>query len=261
MDIFSRAGKFRWTSLLLGLSLPLLLVHNVKAASPESAPNDLRNSIASIDNAANAHRLEDLLKFYSPNFSTTDGLDERALKKSLFELWKQYPDLHYQTRLVSWEQSKDGLVAETETNIQGTSPQKGTIFTLKSTIKSRQLLRQNQIVKQEILAESTQIQSGVKPPQVQIDLPKSVKVTQQYDFDVIIKEPLSNQVAVGYAIEDKVDPAKYLKPSTLDLEVLQAGGIFKRGKAPNTPEDRWLSAILIQSDGMTIVTQRLKVER
>ncbi len=261
MDIFKRADNFCWTTLILGLSLPLLLIHNAKASSPESAPNDLRNDIANIDNAANNHRIDELLKFYSPNFTTADGLDEKQLKKTLVDLWKHYPDLHYNTRLLSWEQGKDGIVTQTVTSIQGTSQQKGTTFKISSDIKSSQVFRGNQLVNQEILSESTQIKSGTKPPEVEISLPKSVKAGEGFDFDVIIKEPLNNQVAVGYAIDDKVDPARYLKPSAFDLEVLQAGGIFKRVKAPDTPQDRWLSAVVIQSDGMTIVTQRLKIEK
>jgi hypothetical protein len=45
------------------------------------------------------------------------------------------------------------------------------------------------------------------------------------------------------------------------LELLQSGGLFKRVTAPATPENRWLSAILIQGDGIVVVSQRVKVEK
>ena len=62
----------------------------------------------------------------------------------------------------------------------------------------------------------------------------------------------------GTAIAEKVDSALYLKPSPLELELLTAGGLFKRVKAADKPEDSWISAILIRGDGITLVTQRVE---
>jgi hypothetical protein len=60
-------------------------------------------------------------------------------------------------------------------------------------------------------------------------------------------------------LEEPIKPELYTKPSKFDLQLLPAGGIFKVGKAPAKPENRWISAILIRGDGMTMVTQRLQV--
>jgi hypothetical protein len=45
------------------------------------------------------------------------------------------------------------------------------------------------------------------------------------------------------------------------LELLQSGGLFKRAKAPTTTENCWLSAILIQEDGIFVITQWVRVEK
>lgn len=233
----------------------------VKAQSPESAPNELKQLIVEIDRAANARNTDTLLKLYSPDFTNTDGLDNEKVSAALKNLWKEYPNLRYTTKILSWEKKNDQIIAETETKMEGTSKQKGRTFQMNSTIKSRQVFKDNYLLSQEILAESTQIKSGNKPPEVEVNLPQTVKVGQEFDFDVIIKEPLSNEISVGYAVKEKIESGKYLNPSEFDLEVLQAGGLFKRSKAPTTPEDQWLSAILVQGDGMTIVTQRIRIEQ
>jgi hypothetical protein len=261
MPNFKPLSAFFGTSLLLSLTSPLAITPIAKAESPENAPTELKQLIVEIDKAANLHSTESLLKLYSPNFTNTDGLDNKKLSTLLSNLWKEYPDLHYATQLLSWKKEQDQIIAETETKIEGTSQQKGRTFQLSSIIKSQQVFQDNHLLKQEILEESTQVKSGNKPPAVEVNLPLKVKVGQQFDFDVIIKEPLTNDISVGYAIKETVESGKYLKPSDFDLEVLQSGGIFKRVKAPNTPENQWLSAILVQSDGMTIVTQRLRIEK
>ncbi len=261
MPNFKPLSALFWTSLLLTIISPVAIPSVAKAETPENAPTELKKIIGEIDTAANAQNIESLLKLNSPNFTNSDGLDNKKLSQVLANLWKEYPNLRYTTQLLSWEKDKDKIVAQTETKIQGTSQQKGRTFQMSSTIKSRQTFQDNYLLKQEILTENTEIKSGNKPPEVEVNLPVQVKVGQQFDFEVIIKEPLTNQISVGYALQEKIDSAKYLQPSEFDLEVLQAGGLFKRGQAPSTPENQWLSAILVQGDGMTIVTRRLRIER
>jgi hypothetical protein len=60
-------------------------------------------------------------------------------------------------------------------------------------------------------------------------------------------------------VEEPIKPELYTKPAEFDLQLLPAGGIFKLGKAPMKAEDRWISAVLIRGDGMTMITQRLQV--
>ena len=45
----------------------------------------------------------------------------------------------------------------------------------------------------------------------------------------------------------------------MDLELLTSGGLFKVGRAPSTPGNQWISAVISRSDGMTMMTQRLQV--
>lgn len=248
-------------SLLLGFGLALSLETVTRAESPESAPAELKNAIAQMEAAANQRNLEQLMQFYSPEFTNSDGLTYETLNQALSQLWERYGTLQYTTELQSWEKSGDELVTETLTRMKGTSNEGGREMQLDATIKSRQYFQGQKLVRQEILTERTDITAGTNPPQVDVILPEKVSVGEEFDFDVIVKEPLGDGLLVGTAIEEKVEADRYLNPGALELEVLQAGGIFKRAKAPENPENHWLSAILIRGDGIILVTQRLRVEQ
>ncbi|NEO47624.1 MAG: nuclear transport factor 2 family protein, partial [Moorea sp. SIO4A3] len=97
------------------------------------------------------------------------------------------------------------------------------------------------------------------PPNVTVKLPEQVRIGQRFNFDAIVTEPLGDDLLLGVAIEESVSPQRYTNPTDIDLESLTAGGIFKVGRAPLLPEDRWISAILIRGDGMIMITRRLHV--
>jgi hypothetical protein len=250
----------RSVSFLLSLGLTISYGTAIRAESPETAPPELKTLIAQIDAAANRQDLETVMQFYGDNFTNSDGLTYQLLQQSLGQFWKRYGDLKYTTTLESWDKEEDQLVVQTVTTIEGSEKEPGRVVKLDSTIKSRQYFQNQKMVRQEILSERTELRTGNKPPRVEINLPETVRVGEEFDFDVIVQEPLGDRVLLGAAINQKAEGDRYLKPDALDLEVLQAGGIFKRAKAPEQPEDRWLSAILVQEDGLVLITQRLKVE-
>ncbi|NJR50975.1 MAG: nuclear transport factor 2 family protein [Leptolyngbyaceae cyanobacterium CSU_1_3] len=235
------------------------LGHLAIAATPETAPPQLKEALTKIDAASNRKNVQEVLQFYSPNFSHSDGLTRQTLEQSLAQLWKQYPNINYRTELKSWQTDSRGLQAETVTYITGTQTVNGQPSKLTSTLQARQRFEGQKIVQQEILAERSQITSGENPPQVQISLPAQVRVGQEFSFDAIVQEPLGRDLLLGSVLEEPVKPTGYLNPTTIDLELLTSGGIFKVGRAPNTPNNHWISAVLVRHGGMTMVTQRLRV--
>lgn len=230
-----------------------------KAESPETAPAILTATLAQIDAAANSRNLEAVLQFYSDNFRNSDGLNRAAMEEGLRELWSRYPQLTYRTQLQSWENQGNAIVAETVTYITGIQPGASGNVRLESTLRSRQRYENQKVVYSEIIAEQTQLSSGAKPPQVQVNLPEQVRIGQQFAFDVIVAEPLEDNLLLGAALEEAIGSDRYTKPSDFELELLPAGGIFKLGKAPLKPENRFLSAVLIGGEGMTTITRRLQV--
>jgi hypothetical protein len=226
-----------------------------------SAPQELKDMLARIDAAANQKNIEALMALYSPEFTNSDGLNASNMSQALTKIWKQYPQLTYKTAIVSWQEKNGQLVAETVTNISGAQQTKVRAVNLTSEMRSRQYFQDQKLVKQEILNENTQLTTGANPPKIEVSLPDRVRVSSKFDFDVIVREPLNDEVLLGTAIEEKISGDRYLKPSSLELEALPAGGIFKTVTAPAQPENHWFSAILIRGDGITMVTRRLRVEK
>ncbi|MFB2836031.1 nuclear transport factor 2 family protein [Floridanema evergladense] len=253
--------KFRFTTLPVAFLLTLGLSSGwtVKAATPDTAPPELKNTLAQIDAAANSHNVQAVMQFYGANFSNSDGLNREGMEKTLTQLWQRYPQLKYRTELTSWQNQGNGIVVETVTNITGTQPVDGRTWSFNATIRARQRLEDQKIVNQEILSEKTQLTSGEKPPTVDFRLPEQVGTGEEFNFDVVVKEPLKDNLLVGTALLEQIAPDKYLNSPKIQLEPLNAGGIFKVGRAPNDPGKYWISAVLVRSDGITIVSQRLPV--
>ncbi|MEH1870625.1 nuclear transport factor 2 family protein [Nostoc sp.] len=225
----------------------------------QNAAADVKNLLTQVDAAASRGDVKGVLQFYSPNFTHGDGLNLQTLEKSLISLWQRYPKLQYSTKLLSSKPEGNGIIAETETKITGLPSASSNNSALNATIKSRQRIVGNKIVRQDILSERTQLTSGSKPPQLDIKLPEQVLVGQKYNFDAIVQEPLGDDFLLGTALEEPIQPDKFLNPTPVDLELLTSGGLFKTGKAPSTPGSQWVSAVILRGNGMTMVTQRLQV--
>lgn len=257
----SRRRWPRWVSGLLLAALMGLVPVTVQAASPDSAPAALREMVTAMDAAANSQDKAGVMKFFSPQLRQSDGLTQKSLEQNLTQFWKDFRNVKYQTTLKSWEKEGNAIIAETETVITGTQTVGDRTFQLKSTLVARQRLENQTIVAQEILSEATQLTSGDNPPTVSLQLPETVRPGQQFNFDAIVDEPLGDDLLLGAALDEPISPQNLLQSERLKLEALSSGGLFKVGRAPAKAGDRWLSAVIIRHDGITIVTRRLRVAR
>ncbi|MDY7016414.1 MAG: nuclear transport factor 2 family protein, partial [Cyanobacteriota bacterium] len=143
-----RTSPLRW-AFAFGLSAGLAMGWScaVRAAEPETAPPELKEVLSQVEAAANLQNLEGVLSYYSPTFTNSDNLDRSEFSEGLAQLWKRYPNLSYRTQLQSWERRGDGLVAETLTLITGTEEDGGREIQLEATLRSRQVIQNNQIVR------------------------------------------------------------------------------------------------------------------
>ena len=226
-----------------------------------NAPPQVRTLLTQIDAAANRRNIKGVMNFYSPRFVHGDGLNRSSMEQAVTSLWKRYPNLTYNTKLESWRTQGNSIIADTVTNIVGLPSANNNKLGMNATIKSRQRIVNGKIIRQDILSERTQLTSGVNPPKVDINLPDKLKAGQRYYFDAIVNEPLGDNFLLGAALDEPVQPGKYLKPTPVNLELLAAGGIFKVGRAPKTPGSQWISAVLVRGNGTTMITQRVPVVR
>lgn len=229
------------------------------AQSSRNAPPQLKTLLTQIDAAANRRNIKGVMNFYSPRFVHGDGLNRSSMEQAVTSLWKNYPTLRYSTKVESWKTQGDSIIADTVTNIVGLPSANNNKLGMNATIKSRQRIVNGQIIRQDILSERTQLTSGINPPKVDINLPDKLKAGQRYYFDAIVNEPLGDDFLLGAALDEAVQPGKYLQPTPVDLELLSAGGIFKVGRAPTAPGSQWISAVLVRGNGMTMITQRVPV--
>jgi len=87
----TRAQPSSWLALFV-LTLSLTAVWNrAQAATPQTAPPQLKNLLTQIDAAANQHDVKAVMQFYGENFSHSDGLSRQ--EKALTQLWQRYPNL------------------------------------------------------------------------------------------------------------------------------------------------------------------------
>ncbi|AFZ03935.1 hypothetical protein [Calothrix sp. PCC 6303] len=235
--------------------------NSAQAIPPQQAPAELKNLLIQMDAAASKGDVKTVMGFYSPNFTHGDGLTRPIMEKALTSLWKRYPTLRYTTQLESWQKQGNTIIANTVTQISGLPSANNNNLSLNATIKSRQQISGTKILRQDILSERTQLTSGAKPPKLDIKLPQQVKAGQQYTFDAIVQEPLGDDYLLGAALDEPVKPEKYLSPTSLNLELLSAGGLFKTGRAPAKPGSQWISAVIMRGDGITMVTQRMEIKK
>jgi hypothetical protein len=233
--------------------------------SKQPAPAELLGFLRTLDGAANKQDSAAVLESHAPNFRHGDGLTREQLREALQTLWQRYPNLRYTTELVQWERQGDRLVAQTRTRIVGQAAESNDNFALNATVLSEQEYqvrdRRLQITRQEILTEQNILTSGEKPPQVRLRMPERIGVGRQYVLDALVTEPLGNSMLLGTQIEEAVNPREYLRDTTANLTPLRAGGIFKIGQAPFRVGSRWVSVVIVRETGITITSQRLRVER
>jgi len=222
------------------------------------APPELLAVLANIDAAASQGDLATVMSFYDSTFTNSDGLTYDTLQQALENFWQRYPDLTYSTELNSWSTDGTATIAETTTTITGTQSNQGNPVNLTATITSQQRFVGTKIVEQQILDEESQLTQGSNPPNVAVSLPEQVGIGQEFEFDAIVQEPLGDRLLLGAAMDERVQPSAYLNPTSINLELLSSGGLFKIGQAPDMAEAHWISATLIRDDGITTITRRLQ---
>ena len=283
-------GQF-W-KLITVMTLTIGSFNNAAFAAQTSSPIAPTSVITDLDAALNRKDATAVTNLLSPNFTHGDGYTRQSLTQSLQSLWQQYPNLTYRTEIVKTEVKTNANEVETLTTIEGKRNLKGQIWKIQGTIRALQVIEASQVRSQTILAEQTQVRIGEKPPTVTVSLPTTVIVGKDYSYDVVVQEPVNDDLFMGTILNEPVSAALISNPTRLQLEFpslaelltgrpsrrrpaapaigdsmvkpiklsrMKSGGFFKIGRASNVPETQWISAILARHDGgITIATTRLR---
>lgn len=249
-----------FVSLFVFSVFPVASPSPVKAEDNTKIPPDLSKLVSAIDEAANERNIEKLRGFISPQFVSQDGFNGDLFLQAVANLWQKYPGMQYETKINSYKGRGGKYTVETTTTIKGKYEENGREFVINSEITSRQDFENGMLAKQEILREKTEITSGDNPPQVIVRLPEKVRPGQEFDFDVILQEPLAGDIVLAGVSESTVSPSLYLQPPSIELNSISSGGIFKRVKIPTPSPDHLYSAILIRNGGIKILSLRVKLQ-
>ncbi|HIK36660.1 MAG: nuclear transport factor 2 family protein [Geminocystis sp.] len=255
-----RRGEIKHFYLSFLVSLLLFSAAPVRAQDNTKIPPHLSKLVSLIDEAANERNIEKIKGLLSPQFAGQDGLNRDLFLQALANLWQKYPGMQYRTTIKNFTEKEGKYVVETVTNIDGKYEEEGREFKIKSEITSRQYFENGLFAKQEILKEKTEITSGNNPPQIVVRLPERVRPGQEFDFDVILQEPLAGDIVLAGVSESIVSPSLHLQPPSIELNSISSGGIFKRVNIPTPSSDHLYSAILIRDGGIRIISLRLKVQ-
>lgn len=245
--------------LALGITLGCGLTEAALAAPPEEAPDSLVQGLRAIEQAADRQDVAAVMGFYAPGFTSADGFDRAQFEATLGQFWQQFATVDYTIELVAWEPNPNGFTAETLTQITGTQTRPERRLTLEAEVRSRQRFENGQVVYQEVLSEKSRLTTGTTPPNLTVLLPERVAPGQSYEFDAIVQEPLRDRSLLGIALDEGVTVEDFLTPRPITLDFLSAGGLFKIGEAPAEPDNRWISAVIVREDGITVETRRLQV--
>jgi hypothetical protein len=245
------------TSLAMGLSVGSL-APSYAATSPP--PANITALINKIDQAANGRQLPALVENFSASY-TVDGMSRSQWQQQIKSLWQRYSSLRYRTTIQDWKQDANGISIDISTQIDGTGTELDKQSKLVAKIQARQYIVNGKVAQQKILNEQVRSSTGVKPPTVDMVIPDKLRPNEEYNVDVIVQEPLNDDVMMGALSEQAVNTSSYGKFTPYKLELLSTGGLFKSAKAPSKVGDYWLSAVFIRPDGVTTITRRIHVRR
>ncbi len=234
--------------------------------SMEAAPAALTTLFQQWDQELSQRKLSSALALYAPAFTHSDGLTRQTLGPAIEQFWQLYPSATYRTKITTWTKTPQGWTVETETQITGRRTDNKRQLALDSLQQLRTTIENGKFIRQEVLGERNRVTSGDAPPTLDMRLDPEVQTNQDFSLDVIVQEPLQNDVLLGAVSDEPVLPGKISDIAKLDLKPLidsksgtGPGGIFKIGRAPAKAESRWISAIVLRKTGMTFLTQRIRI--
>ena len=217
---------------LFMVSQPLVLAKAVVAPSPAitgvATTADMEQDVAHITNllrevlaASNKHDISGVMSHYAVNYLSGDHLNLQQIKQMIVETWKLYPDITYDSKVVSIRVTGDWSTVETLDTAHATAMPDGTLSgpnkTRKGTLdsQSRGLLYLKrsgnhwEIVADQTLYEQAAILYGdVKNLQMLLSAPDTVISDQSYTAKLTVKVPPSKLVIASIAKDPLVYPQR-----------------------------------------------------
>ena len=144
-------------------------------------------------------------------------------------------------------------------SVKGVGHSDGLMYRLQASQTLAVRLEAGVMREEELLDDRSLLRSGTALLPVSVSLPKAVLTGSRYDIDVIVDEPLESAMLAGGLMQLKEETAADYLQSTILLEPLGGGGLFKRVQAPQAPGVQTWAVMLVHPDGVVTATHRVKV--
>tara|TARA_Y100001968_G_scaffold252079_1_gene237430 strand:- start:159 stop:887 length:729 start_codon:yes stop_codon:yes gene_type:complete len=129
--------------------------------------------------------------------------------------------------------------------------------------KSEQLIafkmKNQKIYEHEIINHSSILRTKSKGLSLTINIPEKVLTGSNYDLDIIINEPLNNDIIAGGLTNISLEQFNELETPVINLSPMGGGGLFKKIKAPMQPGKQVWAAIIIHPKGITTITKLVRI--
>ena len=238
----------RFSALLIG---GLLLSAEIVAA-PAQASSATPAQLQALETALNSSDDSALTAL----LSSGPGLNPEELKQRRQRLRADFPDARWVVTSGPKLRSGEPSVM---VKVSGTRQLGGSIFRLDAEQRLSLNTDGQRINGQTIWREQSLVRSGEFAPAVSLQIPDAVLTGQSYDVDVIFDEPLNGALVAGGM--RPISPEQLVEKDTpsIDLKLLEAGGLFKVLRAPQTPGAQTLAVLLVHPKGVVSATKRVRV--
>ncbi len=132
-------------------------------------------------------------------------------------------------------------------------------YTLTSNQKLAIDVDDGKIIKQEVLADYSILNSNKEKLDVTIAIPDIVLTGSNYDIDLILEKPLKAKVIAGGLIALNAKSNNMYPIKGMQLSLMSSGGLFKSARAPFQPGIQRWGALIAHPQGIISITKSIKV--
>ena len=198
----------------------------------------------------------------SLNLKNDDLLKDLFLKKSFNQFNKRYKSFKEKYKDAKWSIQQ----VRNETNksllnikIISTREINDQIYNLNTKQTVQIDTYNNKIKGYKVIKEESILNSNKSPLIIKIISPDKVFTGQKYEINLIIENPLGNELTASGMILLKNEDNINLSNDIFGIKPNQSGGLFKYVQAPLNPGSQTFSAIITHPEGIYSITKKIEV--
>tara|TARA_S200000501_G_scaffold346093_1_gene359241 strand:+ start:614 stop:1339 length:726 start_codon:yes stop_codon:yes gene_type:complete len=214
-----------------------------KLAITQNTNVDIRKNL---ENALNTRNF----KFIKNNFKEEENL---KIQKRLMKIINDFPNSKWQIKKLSEGSAKEKIY---DIKVNGEKIVNGKLYFLESNFKYLFSTHNEKINNGNIKNLLTTIRNDQNKIDIIFRIPEKVLTGTKYDIDIILNEPLGDEIIAGGIISHQ--DGSYIKQE-LNIEPLASGGIFKSTRASSKPATQIWSGTIAHPEGIILFTKSVEI--